>query len=88
MKVVNPKVFASSPSSGSAACCSELAALLQVSLYTVQARCRAQEWPHLKVRGRNRFTPAHVKQIEGMHEVRPKPPAAAQTWGRRTRSGS
>jgi len=47
----------------------------------VQRRCRTQEWPHLRVGKRYRFTLAHLQRIEALCEVAAKPKTTEQSWG-------
>lgn len=57
-----------------------------ISWQQVQQRCKAGQWPHLRVGRLYRFTTKHVEQIERLHEITPaQPEAQAQTWGRKKR---
>lgn len=65
----------------------EVAALFRISWEQVQQRCRAGQWPHLKIGRKYLFKPEHVEQIAALCEVKPKT-TSAQTWGRKTRRTS
>ena len=60
-----------------------------ISWQQVQARCKAGQWPHLRIGRTYRFTPAHLETIERLSEVLPaEPQQQAETWGRKTRRAS
>lgn len=62
----------------------EVAAEFGISWEQVQQRCRAGEWPHLRIGRKYLFRPEHVEQIAVLCEVNPQP-SPADTWGLKTR---
>ena len=66
----------------------EIAAELgRISTYQVQQRCRAGQWPCLRIGRKYMFTPEHLAQIIALCEVKPLV-TPADTWGLKTRRRS
>jgi hypothetical protein len=63
----------------------EVAAIFRISWQQVQNRCRAGQWPHLRVGRQYRFTPEHIEQITELCTVTPQPVTSDETWGRKRR---
>lgn len=67
----------------------DVASHFGISWQQVQARCKAGQWPHLRIGRTYRFTPRHVELIESLTEVLPaEPESQAETWGRKKRGAS
>lgn len=57
----------------------DVAATFGISWQQVQQRCKAGQWPHLRVGRKYRFTTEHVEQIAALVEVKPSTPAPERT---------
>ena len=62
----------------------EVAAEFGISPYQVQQRCRAGQWPCLRIGRKYMFRPEHIEAIAALCEVKPLV-TPADTWGLKTR---